>query len=126
MLSDAVVSATLPASDIGRAKKFYGEVLGLEVDEETDGGVGFKCGKATRLLVYPSASAGTNQATAAGFEVSDLASEKKALEGKGVTFENYDIPGIKTVNGIVEMPDGGKGAWFKDTENNIIGLVQRP
>jgi hypothetical protein len=72
--------------------------------------------------VYPSASAGTNQATAVEFRVNDVEAEKKDLESKGVTFENYDIPGVKTVNGIVTLPDGSKAAWFKDTENNIVAI----
>jgi catechol 2,3-dioxygenase-like lactoylglutathione lyase family enzyme len=125
MLSTAAIHPTLPASDIGRAKKFYGEILGFKVVEENPGGVEYQCGEGTTVFVYPSASAGTNQATAAEFRVSDLDAEKKALEGKGVTFEEYDLPEIKTVNGIVSLPDGSKAAWFKDTENNIIAISQR-
>ncbi|MGZ4120838.1 MAG: VOC family protein [Actinomycetota bacterium] len=126
MLSSASVSATLPASDIGRAKKFYTESLGLEVAREDMGGVEFNAGAGTMLFVYPSEFAGTNQATAAGFMVDSVEDVKKALEGKGVTFEDYDMPDLKTENGIVTLPDGSKGAWFKDTENNIIALTQRP
>jgi predicted enzyme related to lactoylglutathione lyase len=122
MLSSAAIHPTLPASDIGRAKKFYGEILGLKVVQENPGGVEYQVGKGTTVFVYPSASAGTNQATAAEFRVSDVAAEKKELEAKGVTFEDYDIPGVKTVDGIVTLPDGSKAAWFKDTENNIIAI----
>jgi catechol 2,3-dioxygenase-like lactoylglutathione lyase family enzyme len=122
MLSSASAHPTLPASDFGRAKKFYGEILGLKVIKEDEGGAEYQCGGGTTIFVYPSASAGTNQATAAEFRVSDVEVEKKALEGKGVTFEDYDIPGVKTVNGIVTLPTGEKAAWFKDTENNILAV----
>jgi predicted enzyme related to lactoylglutathione lyase len=126
MLSNAAIHPTLPASDIGRAKKFYGEILGLKVVQENPGGVEYQTGSGTSVFVYPSASAGTNQATAAEFRVKDVEAEKKELESKGVTFENYDIPGVKTVNGIATFPDGGgKGAWFKDTENNILAVSQQ-
>jgi catechol 2,3-dioxygenase-like lactoylglutathione lyase family enzyme len=122
MLSSAVAHPTLPASDIGRAKKFYGEILGLKVVKEDEGGTEYECGGGTTVFVYPSASAGTNQATAVEFRVGDVETEKKDLESKGVTFEDYDIPGVKTMNGIVTLPDGSKAAWFKDTENNIIAI----
>jgi predicted enzyme related to lactoylglutathione lyase len=120
MLTNAPVTPTLPASDIERAKKFYNETLGLEVDREGPEGVFFKTGSGS-ILVYPSGSAGTNQATAAGFTVTDLDAEMTELRAKGVEFEEYDFPGLKTVNGVADF-GGMRGAWFKDTEGNIIAL----
>lgn len=125
MLSKARAAAALPASDLGRAKKFYGEVLGLSVRQENPDGIEYDCAGGTSVFVYPSSYAGTNQATAAGFEVDDLEATKKDLEGRGVTFEEYDLPGIKTVKGVVTMPDGSKGGWFKDSEGNILSLIKR-
>jgi predicted enzyme related to lactoylglutathione lyase len=125
MLSKARVAAALPAADLGRAKKFYGEVLGLSVKKENPDGVEYDCGGGTSVFVYPSSFAGTNQATAAGFEVDDIEATKKDLESRGLTFEEYDMPGIKTVNGLVTMPDGSQGGWFKDTEGNILSLMAR-
>jgi len=125
MLSKARAAAALPAADLGRARKFYGEVLGLTVKEENADGVEYSCGGGTSVFVYPSGYAGTNQATAAGFDVDDLDAAMKDLESRGVTFEEYDLPGIKTVKGVVTMPDGSKGAWFKDTEGNILSLMNR-
>jgi predicted enzyme related to lactoylglutathione lyase len=125
MLSKARAAAALPAADIGRAKKFYGEVLGLSVRQEGPDGVEFDCGSGTSVFVYPSSYAGTNQATAAGFEVDDLDATKKDLESRGVTFEEYDMPGLKTEKGIATMPDGSQGGWFKDSEGNILSLMHR-
>ena len=125
MLSKARAAAALPAADLGRAKKFYGEVLGLSEKQENPDGVEYNLGGGTTVFVYPSSFAGTNQATAAGFEVDDIEATKKDLESRGVTFEEYDMPGIKTVNGLVTMPDGSQGGWFKDSEGNILSLMNR-
>ena len=123
MLFNASVSATLPASDIGRAKKFYQETLGLNVAKESPGGIKFDCGNGTYLYLYPSGFAGTNQATAAEWSVANIESEMAELRAKGVTFEEYDLPGLKTENGIANF-DGEKAAWFKDSEGNILALSQ--
>ena len=125
MLSKARAAAALPASDLDRAKKFYGEVLGLSVREENPDGIEYECGGGTSVFVYPSSYAGTNQATAVGFEVDDIQATKKDLEGRGVTFEDYDFPGLKTENGIATMPDGSQGGWFKDSEGNILSVMKR-
>ncbi len=115
-------TATLPASDIDRAKKFYEDTLGFAVsDWEGDGSVKVKVGESW-FGVYPSQFAGTNQATAVGIGVEDVEAAVAALRDKGVVFEEYDFGEFKTVDGIITMPDGTKGAWFKDTEGNIIGL----
>ena len=123
MIGNRIARATLPASDLGRARKFYEETLGLKVVEEKESGIAFDTGGGSQVAIYPSGSGGTNQATAAEFEVADLDVEMKDLRGKGVTFEEYDFPGLKTVDGVATLgPD--KGAWFKDTEGNILALVQ--
>jgi hypothetical protein len=79
--------------------------------------------KGSLLVLFPSSNAGTNQATACGFMVSDLPAVVAELRGRGVRFEEYDSANLKTVGGIVKTPDG-PSAWFKDTEGNVIGLVQ--
>jgi catechol 2,3-dioxygenase-like lactoylglutathione lyase family enzyme len=124
MISASAVRPTLPASDLARARKFYEETLGLKVMEENEGGILFDVAGGTALGVYPSGFAGTNQATAAEFEVTDLASEMKDLRSRAVKFEEYDLPGIKTVDGVWSFGKD-KGAWFKDTEGNILSLVER-
>lgn len=120
MLRSAPVEAALPASDLARAKKFYEDVLGLEIHVEDPGGIEFLCGEGTKLMVYPSANAGTNRATAAGFTVQDVPATKKELEGRGVTFEEYDMPQVR--DGIFTLPNGAQHAWFKDTEDNILSI----
>jgi catechol 2,3-dioxygenase-like lactoylglutathione lyase family enzyme len=116
--------ATLPAADIARARAFYEQTLGLEVEEENPGGVMFKVGT-SHLLVYPSEFAGSNKATAANLEVEDIRAAVADLRGKGITFEQYDFPGLKTdEDGIADL-GGELGAWFVDPEGNIIAVGQR-
>ena len=122
MLSDFPSYATLPASDLERARRFYEGTLGLTVDEVTAAGVMYKA-KGSSLFVYPSTFAGTNQATAVGFRVTDLRATVAELKGRGVKFEEYSHPTFGTVDGIARTP-AGYAAWFKDTEGNIIGLFQ--
>ena len=122
MLSDFRAYAVIPASDLARARRFYEETLGFVAIQVTPGGVSYRA-KDSVLFVYPSEFAGTNKATAAGFTVSDIAATVAELKARGVRFEEYDMGEFKTVGGIAETP-GALGAWFKDTEGNIISLVQ--
>lgn len=124
MLSDAPITPTIPAIDIERAKKFYGETLGLKElpGMETDSAI-FECGSGTRLYVYQRPPSHAEH-TLAGFEVKNLDAEMTDLRGRGVVFEEYDFPGLKTVNGVATMGDS-KGAWFKDSEGNILAINQR-
>jgi catechol 2,3-dioxygenase-like lactoylglutathione lyase family enzyme len=113
---------TLPATDIDRAGKFYQESLGFEVGEAgEDGSVRVQVGDSS-IMVYPSEFAGTNQATAVGIGVENVAGAVAQLRGRGVQFEEYDFGEMKTIDGVLTMPNGDKGAWFKDTEGNILGL----
>ena len=124
MLSNFPMSPVLPASDIARARQFYEEVLGFQPSEvlEEMGQVTYQSGGGG-FFVYATGSAGTNQATSAGWRVDDLDAEMSDLRSRGVVFEEFDLPGLKTVNGVVEVP-GGRAAWFKDTEGNILALDQ--
>ena len=112
--------ATLPASDLDRARSWYRDKLGLEPAQDGEGGVMYDTG-GVRFMLYPSQFAGTNQATAASWEVDDFDSAVADLRSRGVTFEEYDLPGLKTVDGIADSPEG-KAAWFKDSEGNILAL----
>jgi len=123
MLSKSTVSACIPVSDVQRARKFYESTLGLKVKQETPGGTMFECGNASTLFVYPSGGAGTNKATTATWNVSDIHAAVADLKSKGVSFEEYDMPGLKTEDGIATTGNA-KAAWFKDTEGNILGIVQ--
>ncbi len=119
-------AAMLPASDIERAKSWYADHLGLKPTYEDQGGVQYTTGDGTEFWVYPSQFAGTNQATAMGFMAKDLSAEMDDLKSRGVTFQEYDIPGVKTVGGVAEFGEGERGAWFKDSEGNIIALFESP
>ncbi len=124
MFSEQSSAAMLPASDMERAKKWYADVMGLTPAIEDEGGMQYMTGKGTQFWVYPLQFAGSNQATAMGFMAKDLSAEMDGLKAKGVTFEEYDIPGVKTVDGIAEFAPGERGAWFKDSEGNIIALFE--
>ena len=125
MLKDARVAAVLTVSDMDRAKKFYGETLGLTQKDSPDpGGMMFECGGGTGIFVYKTDFAGTNKATAAGFGVSDVDAEVAELRAKGVVFEEYDMGPIKTENGIATIPEIGKAAWFKDPDGNLLSLTE--
>ena len=124
MLQNADVYPTLPAIDIKRARKFYEETLGLKVvREDPSPGIQLKAANGTGLYIYQRGATKADH-TVASFTVKDVEAEVKELKAKGVKFEEYDMPemGIKTVNGIATM-DGMKGAWFKDTEGNILGIT---
>ncbi len=125
MLSDAQVCPTLSVSDLGRAKKFYEEVLRLRrIDEEMTGSeTMYECGMGTRLMIFETKTKPGND-TAAGFMVKDLAAEMTDLKSRGVVFEEYDFPGLKTVDGVATFGDV-KGAWFKDPDGNILAISQK-
>ncbi|MFC0505148.1 VOC family protein [Micromonospora costi] len=122
MLTDAPVQAAIPASDIERAKAFYRDTLGLAVLRETQDAVHLESG-GTQLFIYPTANAGQAPHTLAAWSVADLDAEMADLRGRGVTFEEYDLPGLKTTNGVAEFA-AMRGAWFKDSEGNILGVTQ--
>ena len=115
------VFATLPVTDYARARAFYKDKLGL-TPSEPDGDV-FQCGGGT-AFVLASMSVKPAGHTQMSFLVTDVAAVVKQLKAKGVVFEEYDLPTLKTVNSIAERPDF-KGAWFKDSEGNMIGVAQR-
>ena len=124
MLADWSLGTTIPAKDLNRTRRFYEDVLGAQVVTEDPGGIVYKSGDAY-FSVYPTEFAGTAQHTLGAFMVQDVQAAVAHLRGKGVTFEEYDMPGLKTVDGIAEL-GGMKGAWFKDPEGNILSVVQLP
>lgn len=125
MFETASAHATIAVTDLDRAKKFYGEMLGLQAREERSDGVVYQAGSGTWFLVYPSQFAGTAQSTTMTFEVSDLEQAVDDLAGRGITFEQYDFPGLKTdERGIAEI-QGERAAWFKDPDGNILAIGQR-
>lgn len=123
MIRPISAQATIAVSDLERATAFYGGALGLPVAEASREGVIYQAGNA-QILVYPSSFAGTAQSTAAALFVADLDAAVAELVAAGVTLEEYDVPGLKTVNGIAEM-ETERSAWCKDPDGNIIAIGQR-
>ena len=119
------VRETLPAVDLKRARKFYEETLGLKVvAEDPSPGIMIQCGKGTMLYVYQRSATKADH-TVASFDVDNVDAEVKELKKKGIKFEEYNMPGLKTVNSIAAV-GGMKAAWFKDTEGNILSVAQMP
>ena len=122
--ADWSLGTTIPAKDLERTRRFYEDVLDAQVVMEDPGGIIYRSGD-SYFSLYPTEFAGTAQHTLGAFMVRDVEATVAELRGKGVTFEDYDLPGVKTVNGIADL-DGTKGAWFKDPEGNILSVVQLP
>lgn len=126
MLKDLDAMAVLPAKDINRARAWYRDKLGLEpVQEMGQDNLLYRCGNTTFFL-YQTDNAGTAKNTQMGWAAQDFDREVEELRSRGVVFEEYDQPGLKTENGIANMDDVGKGAWFLDSEGNILNLSSMP
>ena len=122
MLGDIDAGAILAVTDLERARRFYTETLGLaEAGREGEELVRLRSGQST-IAIYRSQFAGTNQATALSWAVDDVKGTVAALQGKGVRFEHYDMPGF-TLEGDVHVGHGMKAAWFKDPDGNILNVV---
>jgi catechol 2,3-dioxygenase-like lactoylglutathione lyase family enzyme len=125
MLKSAHITAIVPVSDVEAAIRFYGETLGLGLVERRDDlpenrEAEFRAGDGT-LLAYESSGAGQSRHTVAGFRVEDVDAVVPALRERGVVFEEYDLPDLKTVDGIAEV-GGVRAAWCKDPDGNIIAI----
>jgi len=124
MLQNAPMYAYIPARDLARARKFYETKLGLKAKQETNGGVVYEFGQGTACFLYPTPNAGTSKASQAFWSVADVDREIEALKARGVVFERYDdLPGERSPSGAL-IAGGAKAAWFKDSEGNIMALVQ--
>ena len=130
MLRNAKVAARLPAKDLDRARAFYSEKLGLDPVEQRDGGMRYLCAGG-EFAIFLSAGAQSGTHTQMGWEVDDIEATVRNLRARGVKFEEYDLPGLKTVDGIAEISGNyaskgtaERGAWFHDSEGNLLGIGQ--
>ena len=128
MLDRAEIAAIVPVSDVDKAMEFYGGTLGLELQVRRDDlpenrEAEFRAGDGT-LVVYESVAAGQSRGTVAGFRVDDLESVVAELRERGVAFEEYDLPDLKTENGIASIGDL-RASWARDPDGNIIAFEQR-
>jgi catechol 2,3-dioxygenase-like lactoylglutathione lyase family enzyme len=130
-LRNSAVASRLPAQDLARARAFYSEKLGLEPAEERPGGLLYRCGSG-EFALFETAGAPSGSHTQMAWQVDDIEAAVRELEARGVTFEEYDVPGLTTVRGIAEVSGnypskGGAGeraAWFKDSEGNLLAIGQ--
>jgi predicted enzyme related to lactoylglutathione lyase len=124
MLNDGKVTANIPAADIKRARAFYADVLGLTPSAEVEPAalLVYTTAGGTMFSVYETQYAGLAGHTIAQWHVDDIEAEVRDLQAKGVTFEQYDMPGVEWKDGIASMGDMGRAAWFKDSEGNILCL----
>lgn len=123
MLQKYPMYAYVPVKDVGRARQFYEQKLGFKPKQEVAGGVVYEFGEHTACFMYPTPNAGTSKASQPFWQVDDVEREVAELKSRGVMFENYDLPGMKTQDGIATA-GGAKAAWFKDTEGNILAVIQ--
>ena len=123
MLQESPIYAYIPASDLPRARRFYEEKIGLVPKEEVAGGVVYEFAGQTACFLYPTPNAGTSKASQAFWAVADVDREIEQLKARGVVFEDYDMPGERTPAGAVNA-GGAKAAWFKDSEGNIMAIIE--
>jgi predicted enzyme related to lactoylglutathione lyase len=123
MLQNSPMFAYIPAKDLPRARQFYEQKLGFKPKQEIAGGVVYEFGDHTACFLYPTENAGTSKASQAFWQVDDVEREVAELKSRGVKFEDYDMPGEKSPSGVVTA-GGAKAAWFKDSEGNIMAIIQ--
>jgi len=111
------------AADLAVAREFYGDNIGLEILIDSEDFLTFKCGGDSRLVVTRSSTGTSEPQTKASWRVSDLAAEVAELRSRGVEVEDYDEPGMKTVDGIADV-GFALAAWFVDPHGNSIGLLE--
>jgi|EndMetStandDraft_8_1072994.scaffolds.fasta_scaffold148689_1 catechol 2,3-dioxygenase-like lactoylglutathione lyase family enzyme len=124
MFKTRAATATIPATDLGRALAWYSDKLGLVPATTLPDGMGavFEL-EGVRAFLYPTQFAGTAQHTILSFDCTDLVADMAALRARGVRFLDYDLPGLKTENGMASFGPV-KNAWCNDSEGNIIGFVE--
>jgi catechol 2,3-dioxygenase-like lactoylglutathione lyase family enzyme len=129
VLNNGRVATRIPVQDLARARAFYADKLGLEPSEERPGGLLYRCASG-QFALFESAGASSGTFTQMGWDVDDIDATVAELKERGVEFEDVDVPGLKTVDGIAEVSGnypskGGKGeraAWFRDSEGNMLGM----
>ncbi|MGW2747676.1 VOC family protein [Streptomyces sp. NPDC001450] len=131
LLAQGRVATRLPAQDLDRARRFYSEVLGLEPVDERPGGLLYRCG-GTDFVVFRSSGCSPGTFTQMAWEVEDIEAVVAELRRRGAVFEEVDQPGFHTRDGIAEIDGnypskgarGERGAWFRDSEGNLMGIGQ--
>ncbi|MEU9014531.1 VOC family protein [Streptomyces sp. NPDC048479] len=129
LLARGRVATRLPAQDLDRARRFYSEQLGLEPVDERPGGLLYRCGGA-EFALFMSTGASPGTFTQMGWQVDDIEAAVADLKQRGVVFEEVEVPGFRTRDGIAEIDGnypskgarGERAAWFRDSEGNLLGV----
>jgi predicted enzyme related to lactoylglutathione lyase len=125
VLANRKISAVLCSTDLERSRQFYEETVGLTVSPETiPNHLLFEANGGTTLLVYGRPSPNQADHTQVRFWTDDVEGDVAALRSRGVEFEEYDFPALKTVDGVATTAGIGRSAWFKDPDGNTIALFQ--
>ena len=123
MFADREATVMVPATDVERAKSWYGEKLGLKSIRTEEEGATYRLAGGAPMFLYKSDYAGTAKHTLISFKSMDLKADMQALRAKGLAFIDYDLPNLKTVDGIAEFGPV-KTAWVHDSEGNILGFME--
>jgi predicted enzyme related to lactoylglutathione lyase len=115
----------LPAADLKRAQAFYHDALELDPAEMHEGILMYRLDSGAAFEIYETENAGTAKNTQMCWSTDNLDAEMTRLRGHGVVFEDFEIPGMKTVNGVATNEEG-RTAWFRDSEGNFICITQNP
>jgi catechol 2,3-dioxygenase-like lactoylglutathione lyase family enzyme len=119
------ISAVLCSGDLAQSQRFYEQAVGLRLSPETiPNHLLFECGDGTTLLVYGRPAPNNADHTQVRFWTDDVDHDVRELESRGVVFEDYDFPTLKTVDHVATTPGIGKSAWFKDPDGNTLALFQ--
>ena len=119
------ISAVLCSTDLVRSQEFYEQKIGLRLSPDTiENHLVFECGGGSTLLVYGRGAPNQADHTQVRFWTSDVAADVRDLSARGVAFEEYDFPKLKTVNHVATTAGIGKSAWFKDPDGNTLALFQ--
>jgi catechol 2,3-dioxygenase-like lactoylglutathione lyase family enzyme len=123
MLGDHPIHPVLLAKDLAAAREFYHDRIGLEILSDTEAAIVFRCGNGTHLDVTRSTVGTADEQTQAGWEVDDLRAELAELRSRGVKVEDYDLPGLKTEDGIADLGFAWM-AWIVDPGRNALAIMQ--
>lgn len=123
MLGDSPINPVLLSKDLAETKRFYHDKLGLEILSEGEDAIVFRCGGGTHLDVTKSTTGTADEQTQAGWEVQDLRAEIAELRSRDVPVEEYDMPGLKTEDGIADIGFAWM-AWIVDPGGNALAIMQ--
>lgn len=123
MLGHSPIHPVLLATDLAATREFYHDKLGLEILREDEQAIEYRCGGATKLTISKSTTGTADSQTQVGWEVPDLRRELDELRSRGVRYEEYDMPGLKTESGIADV-GFALMAWIVDPGKNALAILQ--